>query len=156
MKQLSLIILFLTCLSLSLKAQSSAETFTISKKDILANLEADRFSLDAFTTELEALRSRQLKQADIQSISARQDELNARVRGYLVLYDYIPDMPDEIRRTHNQAMTISGQNAGRVKDLISSDSGNNNQGSAWLISWIKTIVIAQFPYLETVINLFLK
>lgn len=141
---------------ISLKAQNSDETFTIAKKDIISNLEADKFNLDAFTNELEAFKGRQLKQADIQSISTRQDDLNARVRAYFVLYDYIPDMPDEFRRLHNQAMTVNNQNSGRVRDLIAAASGNNSQGSAWLISWIKPLLLAQFPYLETVINLFLK
>lgn len=139
-------------------AQNSGKTYNIAEQDILSRLDADKSNLDAFTAELEGFKQRGLTEKDIRTITARQDELNTRIRSYYVLYDYIPEISDDFRREHNQSILINGQNSGRIRDLINTAPGSSsgNKVSSWLISLIKPMLIAQFPYLETVINLLLN
>lgn len=157
MKQIILTALFIAIFAVSIKADSGDSVYTITRGQLMTSLLTTRAAIDAFTSELQGFTGKQLTDQGISRISAKQDDLNARVRAYLVLYDYIPDIPDEFRREHNMATTISSQNGGRVKDIIAASTpGNNTQGTAWIINLIKPILLAQFPYFETLINLVLK
>ena len=156
MKTLIVTALFIVLFSIPVKADSGDSVYTITRAQLMTSLLDTRAAIDAFTSELQGYQGKLLNERGIQSVTTKQDDLNARVRAYLVLYDFIPDMPDEFRREYNMANNICGQNGGRVKDLIAGASGNGSQNLSWLINLIKPILLAQFPYFETVINLLMK
>lgn len=156
MKQIILTALFIAIFAVSIKADSGDSVYTITRGQLMTSLLDTRAAIDAFMSELQGFTGKQLTDQGIKRLSTKQDDLNARVRAYLVLYDYIPDIPDEFRREHNMASNICSQNGGRVKDLIAASTQNNTQGTAWIIDMLKSIFIAQFPYLEFLINKVLK
>ena len=158
MRKTILTALFIGLFAVSAQAQSIDTAYTINRGQLMTSLEATKIALEAFTAELEGFKSRSLNERNLQQITEKQDELNTRVRAYIVLYDFIQDIPDEFRRVHNQALTLNGQNSGRINELVKNSSGVNTQGgiSSWLVTMVKNILLAQFPYFESILNVLMK
>ena len=158
MRKAILTALFIVSFAVSVYAENTDTVYTITRGQLMTSLEETKHALDAFTAELEGFKGRSLNEQNLQNITEKQDALNTRVRSYYVIYDYIQDMPDDFRRIHNQAITLNGQNSGRINELMKSGSGTNTQGgiSSWMITMVKNILLAQFPYLESILNLLLK
>ena len=158
MRKLILTALFIVFCAVSVYAENTDTVYTITRGQLMKSLEATKSDLSAFALELEGFKGRSLNEQNLQNITEKQDALNTRVRSYYVIYDYIQDMPDDFRRIHNQAITLNGQNSGRINELMKSGSGTNTQGgiSSWMITMVKNILLAQFPYLESILNLLLK
>lgn len=135
---------------------SQDSVYTITAGQLVNSLSNTREEIEKFSEELQTYQGKSLNEKGIKYISEKQKELNSKIKSYRIIYEYIPEPPDVFRRNLNEAINISLQNSERVKSIIDFTGSKGSQSLSWLVQLIKPILIAQFPYLETIINSFLK
>jgi hypothetical protein len=153
MKKLILTALLIMIIAGSPKAGNNDSVYRFSSGQLLGKIQEIQIEQRNFNDKLSSYQGKALNENGIRFVTSTQEGLQKRIEWLLGLYDYFPNMSDEFRRELNYTIrdqTINGQ---WVKNYTTVQKGSKTNYS-WLINIIKPVIVAQFPYLESIIDLF--